>query len=390
MLVFVFNCGSSSVRLSLIDTVSGAWRAKGSVDRIGDPDRPGTGKVQRAGEAPRTVETRGSYEEAVHWLVGEMHPENPPEAIGHRVVHGGEEYEKPVVVTPEVLEDLDRLSRLAPLHNPPNVAGIRLAGTLFPDLPQVAVFDTAFHATLPDYAYRYAIPERFYREDGIRRYGFHGTSHRYVSERAAAMLGRTDLRIVTLHLGNGCSVAAVRAGKSLDTSMGMTPLEGLVMGTRSGDLDPSIPLLLQESGGLTAAEVDRILNHEGGLEALSGGLSDMRDIERERAAGNDRARLAFDAFCYRVRKYVGGYAAVVGGLDALVFTAGIGENSAAVRAAVCAGLEFLGLRLDEARNGQNTSEERDISAPDSSARILVIPTNEELLIARDTEAALNQ
>jgi acetate kinase len=391
VLVLVLNCGSSSVKLRLVETSTGQWRARGSVDRIGEEGEPGTRRLTLAG-GPEQVEQapHTDYHQAIGWLVGQLPAGLRPEAAGHRVVHGGETHTAPIVITPEVVQELDECSRLAPLHNPPNLAGIRATTELFPHLRQVAVFDTAFHATLPDYAYRYAIPERYYRQHGIRRYGFHGLSHRYVSERAAAILKRDDLRLVTLHLGNGCSAAAIRAAQSLDTSMGMTPLEGLVMGTRSGDLDPAVPLILQGEERLSPEAVDQVLNRDSGLEALSGGISDMRNLEAAVAAGNAAARLALDTFCYRARKYVGAYAAGLGGLDTLVFTAGIGENSATVRAAICAGLEFLGIRLDPALNGENRSEERDISAPGAAARTLVIPTDEELVIARDTELVLRR
>jgi acetate kinase len=377
------------VKLSLVDTLSGKCSVHGSVDRIGSKDEEGTRRIRHE-DGPEQAENAltADHREALEWLASALGADPDPEAVGHRVVHGGERHVSPVVVDEDVLDDLESLSPLAPLHNPPNLAGIRVARELFPALSQVAVFDTAFHATLPDYAYRYAIPEALYQRYGIRRYGFHGLSHRYVSERAAVLLGRADLRLVTLHLGNGCSGAAVRGGRSVDTSMGMTPLEGLVMGTRCGDLDPAVPLMLQAEGALSAAQVDRLLNRESGLVALSGGEQDMRDIQARMEAGDGPARLAFEAFCYRVRKYVGAYAAVLGGLDALVFTAGIGENSAPVRAAVCSGLEFLGIRLNPALNGEKSAEERDLGDEGSSARVLVIPTNEELVIARETEAAL--
>jgi acetate kinase len=389
MLVLVLNCGSSSVKVSLEDTTSGGWCARGSVDRVGSSEEAGTRRM-RVGGAPEIVEeaVHPGYREAISWLVDQMPADVRPAAIGHRVVHGGERYTQPAWIDRAMLAELEDVSRLAPLHNPPNLAGIRIAAELYPHLPQVAAFDTAFHATLPDFAYRYAVPCRFYQAHGIRRYGFHGLSHRYVSERASAMLGGGDLRLVTLHLGNGCSAAAVRAGRSVDTSMGMTPLEGLVMGTRSGDLDPAVPLILEREQGLGADEVNALLNRESGLKALSGGCQDMRDLEEAVKAGDPAARLAFDTFCYRARKYVGAYAASMGGLNAVVFTAGIGENSAGVRTAVCAGLEFLGLRLDARRNGEKGAGERDVSSEGAPARVLVIPTNEEMIIAGDTERVL--
>jgi acetate kinase len=384
MLVLVLNCGSSSVKVTLIDPESGAPAFRGSVDRVGAEEGESARRWDD-GAGERTVRAApGDYREAIAWLAERLPAGAAPDAVGHRVVHGGEEYVRPVLVDAEVLADLARCSDLAPLHNPPNLVGISAATELFSGLPQVAVFDTAFHSAIPPHAYRYAVPEEFYRRHGVRRYGFHGLSHRYVSERAAEMLGRSDLRLVTLHLGNGCSAAAVRGGVSIDTSMGLTPLEGLVMGTRSGDLDPAVPLLLQSLTGRTVVQVEDLLNNASGLEALSGGHSDMRDVERLAAAGDERARLAFEVFCYRARKYAGAYAAALGGLDALVFTAGIGENSAAVRESVCAGLEFLGLRLDATLNRASGKNDRDVGAADSGVRVLVIPTNEELVIARDT------
>lgn len=386
MLVLVLNCGSSSVKMRLVDTATGAWLARGLVDRIGEPE-PGTRSVERPGQPARKTGVQAAdHSVALRLLLEELPEASRAAAVGHRVVHGGERYTGSVRITPEVLRELEPLSRLAPLHNPPNLVGIRIAQQHWPDLPQVAAFDTAFHSTLPDYAYRYAVPEAWYRDLGVRRYGFHGLSHRYVAERATARLGRDNLRLVSLHLGNGCSAAAVRGRTCLDTSMGMTPLEGLVMGTRSGDLDASVPLLVQAELGLLSAEVDRILNRDSGLEALAGTL-DMRDIQAELSTSAG-AKLAFELFCYRVRKYVGAYASVLGGLDALAFTAGIGENSSVVRDEICRGLESLGVRLDEAANGENRGDERDVAHPSAPVRVLVIPADEELVIARETEAVL--
>lgn len=388
MRVLVLNCGSSSVKMALIDPASRQRLFRGQVERIGQEG--GMEGEARWGDGPETRELLppGDYGTAIRWLAERLDPALPPDAVGHRVVHGGEAYVGPVIVDDAVAADLERLSRLAPLHNPPNLAGIRAARELFPRLPQVAVFDTAFHASLPERAFRYALPERFYRELGVRRYGFHGLSHRYVAERVAAILGRADLRLVSLHLGAGCSAAAIAGGRSLDTSMGMTPLEGLVMGTRCGDLDPAIPLLLQTQAGVSPEAVDRILNHESGLRALADGRQDMREVLAAMRAGDPAACLAFDLFCYRVRKYVGAYAAALGGLDVLAFTAGIGENSAEVRAAVCSELGFLGVRLDPARNRETREDEREIGAADAPVRVLVIPTDEEWVIARDTEARI--
>lgn len=389
MLVLVLNCGSSSVKLSLLDAESGQSLAEGLVDRVGDTEAAGTARLHGPGLSPccESLAARG-YEEAIRWLVDRLPAGKRPAAVGHRVVHGGERYTTSVRVDAAVLQELEAVSRLAPLHNPPNLQGIHAAQALFPDLPQVVAFDTAFHATLSDFAYRFALPDRFYHQHGIRRYGFHGLSHRYVSERAAALLQRSDLRLVSLHLGNGCSAAAVRGGRCVDTSMGMTPLAGLVMGTRCGDLDPAVPLLLAGLEGESLAHVERVLNRESGMKALSGGHADMRDIEAAAAQGDEKAQLAFRVFCYTARKYVGAYAAALGGLDALVFTAGIGENSARVRAEICAGLEFLGVRLDPQRNGEDSDQARDLSIPNAAVRVLAIPTDEELVIARETAAVL--
>lgn len=382
----MLNCGSSSVKLRLVDTAASGWLLRGLVDRIGE-DEPGACVAERAGSpAERHTVRIADHGAALDLLLQHLPEAAHAEAVGHRVVHGGERYTSAARITETMLPELEALSRLAPLHNPPNLQGIRVARERWPLLPHVAAFDTAFHATLPDFAYRYAVPESWYRELGIRRYGFHGLSHQYVAEQAAALTGRTDLRLVSLHLGNGASAAAIRGRTCVDTSMGLTPLEGLVMGTRTGDLDPSIPLLVQGELGLSAAAVDRILNRESGLEGFAG-THDMRDIEAqlERSAG---ARLAFEAFCYRARKYVGAYAAALGGLDALAFTAGIGENSSRTRREICRGLQFLGLRLDEAANGEYSTTARDVADPSSAVRVLVIPTDEERVIARETEAVL--
>jgi acetate kinase len=309
-------------------------------------------------------------------------------AVGHRVVHGGEKFSKPTMVDAATLKEIDKVSSLAPLHNPPNLMGISACLKRMPGTPQVAVFDTAFHATMPKYAYVYALPYNLYEENGIRRYGFHGTSHRYVSGRttkfmAAKGYDAADLKVITCHLGNGGSMAAIIGGKVVDTTMGMTPAEGLVMGTRSGDLDPAILLYLQKQFKMSAEDVDNLINKKSGLLGVTGKSSDMRDVEDLAKSGDERARLALDIFCYRVRKYIGAYAAAMGGLDAVVFTGGIGENSPTVRAECCKGLEFLGVEMDPEANAAGRGE-RDISRESSKVRVLVIPTNEELMIARET------
>ncbi len=311
-------------------------------------------------------------------------------AIVHRVVHGGEDFATSVLIDDAVIECIERNSSLAPLHNPPNLDGIRACMNVMPNKPNVAVFDTAFHQTMPRRAYLYAIPRSFYRELGVRRYGFHGTSHFYVATRAAEILtemGRdgASARIVTCHLGNGCSMAAVKAGKCIDTTMGLTPLEGCVMGTRSGDIDPAIIPFLGQARGLSFSEIDAILNKESGLLGLSGVSNDMRDVQVAAREGNTDAEEAFQVFCYRVRKYVGAYAAAMGGLDAIVFTAGIGENDARVRSYVLENLEFMGVHVDCAAN-DNGRGDRLLTTPDSRCLALVIGTKEELVIARQTEA----
>jgi acetate kinase len=322
-------------------------------------------------------------------------------AIGHRVVHGGEKFVQPILITDDVVAGIEKVSQLAPLHNPPNLDGIRACRRLMPGVPQVAVFDTAFHATIPDYAYMYALPYDYYTAFGVRRYGFHGTSHQYVAGIALGMLAeqgiaRETSRIVTCHLGNGCSMAAIQGGRVVDTSMGLTPAEGLVMGTRSGDLDPAILVYLARRLDADVSDIDRIINKESGLLGLSGLSSDMRDIEEEAAKGNARAELALEVVCYRIRKYVGAYAAAMGGLDAIVFTAGIGENSPVIRERVCRDLGFLGVDLDDGKNATERGRAVDLATESSRVRVLLVPTNEERMIARETmriiagSAALSQ
>ncbi len=403
MIVLVINCGSSSVKYEIFQTHPEISLAAGLADRVAVNGGQQASLVHRprTGEQYRLVAEMPSHEAALSHIVaaladpdhGVIKSLDEVDAVGHRVVHGGEEFSASVLINDEVISAISRYCELAPLHNPPNLAGIRACQKSLPGVPQVAVFDTAFHQTISPYAYVYGLPYRFYENHGIRRYGFHGTSHRYVALKAAEILQQqgiptADQRIITCHLGNGCSVTAVRAGQSIDTSMGFTPLEGLLMGTRCGDLDPAvIPYLINEMG-LSADQVDELLNEHSGLLGVSGVSSDMRDICAAVRTGNDRAQLAVDIFCYRIKKYVGAYAAVMGGVDAVVFTAGIGENVPEVRASAVIGLEHLGLHLDEAANQglSGGSEPVDISTSDSPARILVIPTDEELMIARDTAA----
>lgn len=311
-------------------------------------------------------------------------------AVGHRVAHGGEKFPESAIIDQQKLAAIEDLSRLAPLHNPHNAMGLKVVRELLPNVQQVAVFDTSFHQTMPAKAYIYPLPYELYQKLGVRRYGFHGTSHKFVAEVVAKEMGKSvaDLKIITAHLGNGASITAIDGGKSVDTSMGFTPLEGLVMGTRSGDIDPAIVTFLQKNKQLSAEEVDNLLNKKSGLLGISGVSSDSRDVEEKAAAGNEQSQLAVDIFCYRVKKYIGAYAAAMGGLDVLVFTAGIGENSHIVRSESVKGLEFLGLKIDENKNNVR-GKLTDLSAAESRVKIFVVPTNEELVIAKETMLLLN-
>ncbi|ALO65843.1 acetate kinase [Arthrobacter alpinus] len=374
MRVLVINSGSSSLKYQVRDTDTNEVAASGLIERIGEEG----GAIADHGEAMSQV-AAALTDELAH---------KPLDAVGHRVVHGGERFSEPVLITNEITRAIERLNPLAPLHNPANVLGIRAITAKWPDMPQVAVFDTAFHRTLPEYAWRYAVPDSLYRKYGIRRYGFHGTSHEFVTGRAAALLGIPvqEFNAVVAHLGNGVSLTAIQGGASIDTSMGFTPLEGLVMGTRSGDVDPSILVFLQRQG-LSADEIDTMLNKESGLKALAGN-NDMRAIVDAAESGDRHAQLALDVTSYRLAKYIGGYHVAVGGAQALVFTAGIGENSAQFRALVASRLGALGVKLDDAANLVRSGEPRVISAPDSQIPVLVVPTNEEQAIAEATAAVV--
>lgn len=404
MNILVLNCGSSTVKFQLIATdidliAQNADRrlARGTIERIGGE---AIITLQIEGNTPQTTteplrDMRAAVDFVVRWAsseesgINEIRSIGDIQAVGHRVVHGGERFTRSVLITDEVLRGIEACIELAPLHNPANIKGILAARDLFgPGLPQVGVFDTAFHQTLPEHAFLYALPYQFYRRHRVRRYGFHGTSHRYVAYRYRQLrnIKRDETRIITLHLGNGCSAAAIRAGDSIDTSMGLTPLEGLVMGTRSGDLDPAIIDFIATKEGLSSQEVETLLNKQSGLIGISGLTGDMRELLAESQENNDRrARLAIEIFCYRARKYIGAYLAAMNGADAVVFTGGIGENSSEVRAGICHGLEWMGLELDEARNRAHTGgQEGVISKEGSRLAAYVIPTDEELLIARDT------
>ena len=393
MKTLVLNCGSSSIKYQLIETTTEEALAKGQVERIGMSSavlthQPlGKEKIRIVGEI---LDHSIAMEYVIAVLLSPNHgvitDRNEIDAVGHRVVHGGETFSGSVLITDEVLKALKDNIELAPLHNPPNLKGIAAAKEHLPKVPQCGVFDTAFHSSMPPHAFLYGIPFKLYKRYKIRRYGFHGTSHRFVSHRAAKLLGKPieELKIVTAHLGNGGSMAAVSHGKSIDTSMGFTPLEGLLMGTRSGDLDPSIITYVMGKEELSISEVNTMLNKHSGLAGISGESSDMREIEQAVDEGDKKATYAFNVFNYRIKKYVGAYAAAMGGIDALVFTGGIGENSPKVREAVCTGLEFLGLNLDLEKN-ESPEGEVNIAKDDSQASILRIPTNEELVIAMDTE-----
>ena len=390
--VLVINCGSSSLKYQLLDMDSETLLAKGLVERIGL--EKGAHTYQRPGwdnltdERPIPDHAKGislvlqSLADPEHGVVDSMAEVS---AVGHRVVHAGEAYSGSVVITEEVLQALRDCVPLAPLHNPANITGIEAAQAVMPDVPMVGVFDTAFHQTMPDRAYIYAIPYRLYEDFQIRRYGFHGTSHRYVTLRASQILERDpgDLNFISCHLGNGASVAAVRGGKSIDTSMGLTPLEGLMMGTRSGDIDPAIVGYLSRRLDMDLPDVENMLNKESGMLGISGISSDLRDVEREYAKGNDRARLALEVYAYQIRKYIGAYAVALGRVDGLIFTAGVGEHASLVREWACDGLEAIGAILDPFKNATR-HDEAIISKMSSRVHIMIVPTNEELMIARDT------
>ncbi|GAB2692051.1 acetate kinase [Paenibacillus thermoaerophilus] len=400
MIVLVINAGSSSIKYQLYQMKSETVLARGRVERIGMDSAIVTHEAEGKPEFREVCEIldhtsalKRITDILVHPEYGSLSHISEIEAVGHRVVHGGESFPESVVVTTEVKQEIRKLFDLAPLHNPAHLMGILAVEAILPDVMQAVVFDTAFHQTMPKTSYLYAIPNILYKRHKIRRYGFHGTSHMYVSHQAAALLGRPleSLKLVTCHIGNGVSCTAVLNGKSYDTSMGMTPLEGLMMGTRSGDLDPAIVSYTMAKEELSINEVNSMLNKHSGLYAVSGGLADMREIVEAMNDGDKNAKLAFDMYAYRLRKYIGAYAAAMNGLDAVVFTAGVGENSPQLREAVCEGLTFLGLRLDRERNRSPERGERRITEDGSPVEALVIPTNEELVIARDTyRLALNR
>ena len=393
MKILVLNCGSSSIKFQLRDAREEKLLCKGLIERIGEPE--GAISVSSDSKKLERKEELANHAKALDHMI---HLMTSPElgvltslsdisAVGHRVVHGGEEYSDSVLIDDKAIETIDRLSSLAPLHNPPNLKGILACREVLPGVPQVAVFDTSFHQTMPPVAYIYPLPRSLYDKYKIRRYGFHGTSHRYVHGRARIIAGLEGkpCKIITAHLGNGCSITAIKDGKVIDTSMGFTPLEGLVMGTRSGDIDASLPLFLMEQG-LSAKEIGNILQKKSGLLGLCNGKSnDMRFmLDNYNNPAEPLARLALDVFCYRLKKYIGAYAAALGGMDVLVFTGGVGENAVLVRAKTCEGLEFLGVELDPARNQAGSRKESLITTDACRAKVFVVPTDEELVIAEET------
>jgi len=397
MEVLVVNCGSSSIKFQLDQMPQGRTLAKGLVERIGEDNA--SLHLEHNGQQSRRHCAVANHHQGMDLVLDSLASPDSPllsdirqiGAVGHRVVHGGEKFTGSVLIDQEVEDSIERYADLAPLHNPPNLTGIRAARRRLPDTPQVACFDTAFHTTIPRMAYLYALPYELYERYGIRRYGFHGTSHRWVARRAAARLGRDkyDIHCITCHLGNGCSMTAVNNGRSIDTSMGLTPLEGLVMGTRSGDFDPAILFYLTEKG-YSIDQLNSLCNKQSGLLGISGCSNDMRTITQKADQGDERARLAIDIFCYRIRKYLGAYAVVLGRLDAVVLTGGIGENAPRLRAQILQDLEILGVVLDPALNEATVQREGEISAAGSRVKALVIPTNEEGAIAADTYEIANQ
>jgi len=400
MKLLVVNCGSSSLKYNLFDTVDETRNARGVIERIGEEGTRHTYRCEK-GEVTRDL-PEGGHREAFAAMIEGLTAEDcgvlasPVEitAVGHRVVHGGDKYNDSVIITDEVLEGIENAAELAPLHNPVNIIGINEAKRVFPHAPHIAVFDTAFHQTMPAYAYLYGLPYEYYEQKQIRRYGFHGTSHQYVSLKAAAFLKRpyNELEMVICHLGNGASICAVDHGRSVDTSMGLTPAEGLIMGTRCGDIDAAVLVHLIRSEGLDHEELHSLINNKGGLKGLSGISNDMREIEMAADDGDHRALLAFKTFCYRVRKYIGAYVAAMGGLDVLVFTGGIGQGSAGVRSLACQGLGYMGIDINERQNrtARGFDEVCDISTEDAGVRVLVVPTDEERMIARETLRALDR
>lgn len=397
MKILVLNCGSSSIKYALYDMDSKTVMTSGGAERVGLDGA--FVKVKLAnGEKKKVMHDIPEHTEGVKFIfslltdpeIGVIKDLKEIDAVGHRMVHGGEKFNKSVLLTEEVLKVFEECTDLAPLHNPANLKGVRAVQELMPGLPQVGVFDTAFHQTMPKEAYMYAVPYELYEKYGVRRYGFHGTSHRYVSQRVCEFLGvkPEGKKIITCHIGNGASIAAVKDGKCIDTSMGLTPLEGLMMGTRSGDIDGGAITFIQKKLGLDADGMSNLLNKKSGMLGITGISSDMREIDAACEEGNERAKLAIEMYNYRIRKYIGAYAAAMDGCDIIVFTAGVGENQASMREKVCEGLSFMGVKIDAEKNSGIHGEEAVISTPDSKVTVVVIPTDEELMIATDTIALL--
>lgn len=398
MKILVLNCGSSSIKYKLFDMDSKEVIAQGGIEKIGLKDSflkftlpNGEKKILEKDIPEHTVGVEFILNTLVHPEYGAIKSLNEIDAVGHRMVHGGERFSKSVLLTKEVLEAFAACNDLAPLHNPANLKGVDAVTAILPNVPQVGVFDTAFHQTMPDYAYLYAIPYELYKKHGVRRYGFHGTSHRYVSQRVCEFLNikPEGLRLITCHIGNGASMAAIKDGKCIDTSMGLTPLEGLMMGTRSGDIDAGAVTFIMDKEGLNSTGVSNLLNKKSGVAGMMNGSSDMRDLEAAVAKGDKQAILTEKMYFYRIKKYIGAYAAALGGVDVILFTGGVGENQATCRAGACEGLEFMGVKIDPVKN-KVRGEEAIISTDDSEVKVVVIPTDEELLIASDTMDILDK
>ncbi|MBP5455651.1 MAG: acetate kinase [Paludibacteraceae bacterium] len=399
MKILVLNCGSSSIKYKLIEMPANNVLAQGGVEKVGLKDSflkltlPNGEKEVLEKEIPEhTVGIEFILETLTSKERGAIKSLDEIDAVGHRVVHGGEKFNKSVLITDEVIKNIEECIKVAPLHNPPNLKGIAAVTKLMPGKPQVAVFDTAFHQTMPQKAFMYALPYELYQKDGVRKYGFHGTSHRYVSQRALEILGKKaeGTKMITCHIGNGGSITAIKDGKSIDTTMGMTPLEGLVMGTRAGDIDAGAVTYLMESKQYDAKTISNILNKKSGLLGVSGVSSDMRDVRAAIASGNEQAKLALDMFIYRAKKYIGSFVAALGGVDIIVFTGGIGENVDVVRESICDNMECFGVKIDKAVNATVHGEEKVISAKDSKVTVIVVPTDEEYMIASDTLAIVSK
>lgn len=401
MKILVINTGSSSIKYKLFDMTHEKVLASGLAEKIGEEGGLLTHKIISEGGEDQKKTIKGviaNHREGlrqitdllVHPEYGVVQDKSEISSVGHRVVHGGETFKAPTIINEEVIAEIKNKIPLAPLHNPSNLAGIEIARSIFPDALQVAIFDTAFHQTIPKKAYIYALPYELYKKNGVRRYGFHGTSHSYVSEKASAYLDRplSDLNMITIHLGNGASMAALKNGKCVDTSMGMTPLEGLVMGTRTGDVDPALPFFLSGHLKMSLDEIDSLLNKESGLKGICG-TNDMREVLERSKSGDDRAGIALDVYTYRIKKYIGAYYAVLGGLDSLIFTGGIGENAPVIRERCCQGLSRLGIELDSKKNNASGAGVREISTSGSEVKVLVVQTDEELKIAQETEKVVN-